>query len=271
MQKIFSNKTATVSYSVSGAGIPVCMLHGFGEDASVWNEQTNFLKEHCKLIVPDLPGSGKSFFIDENNGDTIEEYASVIFSLLEHEKINACIMLGHSMGGYITLAFAEKYASLLKGFGFIHSTAFADSDEKKQNRLKGIGMMEEYGGYAFLKTTTPNLFAGKFKKENPERIEQLIEKGKEFKTKALQQYYKAMMNRTDRTLVLKNSEVPVLFVLGTEDVAAPLNDVLKQTHLPKISFIHVLEDTGHMGMWENTDKVNNAMLEFISAISAQDV
>lgn len=270
MQRTFSNKDATISYKVLGKGVTVLLLHGFGEDGSVWYEQSDFLKEYCKLIIPDLPGSGASFFANENDGDAIEQYVEIINSLLEHEKTDSCIILGHSMGGYITLAFAEKYASLLKGFGFIHSTAFADSDEKKQNRLKGIGMMEEYGGYAFLKTTTPNLFATKFKKEQPERIEALIERGKIFSTKALQQYYKAMMNRPDRTTVLANSSVPVLFVLGTEDVAAPLNDVLKQTHLPDISFLHVLEDTGHMGMWENADKVNNAMFEFISSIIAQD-
>ena len=268
MEKIFDHSTANVHYIAEGEGMPLVLLHGFAEDALVWNEQIDFLKQHCKLIVPDLPGSGDSGFKSENtNGaSTIEYYADVVYALLQHENINACIMLGHSMGGYITLAFAEKYSSMLKGFGLIHSTAFADNEEKKQNRLKGIAMMEEYGGYSFIKTTTPNLFAAPFKKEYPERVEALTEKGKNFETKALQQYYKAMMNRPDRTSVLKNSEVPVLFVIGTDDVAAPMNDVLKQTHLPKISFIHVLEQTGHMGMWENAGKVNDAILEFISNV-----
>jgi pimeloyl-ACP methyl ester carboxylesterase len=270
MQKIFDHTKADINYLMEGEGTPLVLLHGFAEDTFVWSDQIDFLKKYCKLIVPDLPGSGSSFFANENDGSTIEEYAEVIYELLQYEKIDSCIMLGHSMGGYITFAFAEKYPSMLRGFGFIHSTAFADSDEKKQNRLKGIAMMGEYGGYAFLKTTTPNLFATKFKKEHPEKIEELIEKGKSFRTKSLQQYYRAMMNRPDRTYVLINSDVPVLFVLGTEDIAAPMNDVLKQTHLPKISFIHVLENTGHMGMWENTDKVNDAILEFILNLNTQD-
>jgi pimeloyl-ACP methyl ester carboxylesterase len=268
MQKIFNHTTADVSYLTEGEGTPLVLLHGFAEHAIIWNEQINFLKQHCKLIVPDLPGSGASKFRKENvtGADTIEFYADVIYALLQHESIDSCIMLGHSMGGYITLAFAEKYSSVLKGFGLVHSTAYADSDEKKQNRLKGIGMMEEYGGYAFIKTTTPNLFAAPFKAAHPQRIEALVEQGKSFEVKALQQYYTAMMNRPDRTQVLKNSEVPVLFVMGTDDVAAPMNDVLKQTHLPKISFIHVLEQTGHVGMWENADKVNDAILEFLRSV-----
>jgi len=265
MQKTFQYTDGPVSYLDTGEGQAVVLLHGFGEDADVWNEQVAFLKNHCRLIVPHLPGSGLSGFTNENTkgNDTIEYYADAVRVLLEHESIDSCIMPGHSMGGYITLAFAEKYPHLLRGFGLIHSTAFADSEEKKQNRRRGIEMMEEYGGYAFLKNTTPNLFASKFKTAHPEKVEALIEKGKSFNVKALQQYYRAMMNRPDRTHVLKESKVPVLFVIGTEDVAAPMQDVLKQTHLPKISFVHILEDTGHIGMWEDTKKMNDALLEFI--------
>lgn len=268
MQKSFYHKNVEIVYQTEGEGTPVIMLHGFGEDATIWTEQVAFLKQHCRLITPDLPGSGLSTFENEEarNADTIGYYAEIIYGLIQYENIDSYIMLGHSMGGYITLSLAEKYPGKLKGFGLIHSTAFADSEEKKQNRLKGIAMMEEYGGYAFLKNTIPNLFAPTFKVAHPEKVAELIEKGRSFSINVLQQYYKAMMNRPDRTQVLKNSKVPVLFVIGTEDVAAPLQDVLKQTHLPKISFIQILEDTGHMGMWEDAKKTNNAILEFIKGI-----
>jgi pimeloyl-ACP methyl ester carboxylesterase len=66
------------------------------------------------------------------------DYADCIHALLRHENISSCIMLGHSMGGYITLAFAEKYPLLLTGLGLIHSTAFADSEEKKKNRARAL-------------------------------------------------------------------------------------------------------------------------------------
>jgi len=270
MQRRISYSNTEIFYQAKGEGMPVILVHGFGEDSTVWAEQVSFLKNHCRLIIPDLPGSGLSTFENDKlvNADTIEYYAAAVYALLQYEKIEHCIMLGHSMGGYVTLAFAEKYPELLNGFGLIHSTAFADSEEKKQNRLKGISMMEEYGGYAFLKNTTPNLFATRFKAAHPEKVEALIEKGKEFSTIALQHYYRAMMNRPDRTNILKKSNKPVLFVIGTEDVAAPLEDVLKQTYLPKISFVHILEDTGHMGMWEQPQKVNDAILEFIKNIGS---
>jgi pimeloyl-ACP methyl ester carboxylesterase len=270
----FEYNGSQIIYRTVGVGKPVIFLHGFGEDGSIFNYQIDFLKEHCLLIIPDLPGSGKSEILQSNIHHpvsniqfpeaSITDYAKCIHALLQKENIEVCTMIGHSMGGYITLTFAELYPEMLNGFGFIHSTAFADSEEKKQNRLRGIQLIAEYGGYSFLKNTIPNLFGAAFKEQFPEKVEALIEAGKQFSNEALQQYYFAMMNRTDTTAVIKGSKVPVLFILGTEDVAAPLNDVLQQAHLANCSYIHILNNVGHMGMWEATDKVNNHFFNFIN-------
>jgi pimeloyl-ACP methyl ester carboxylesterase len=160
----------------------------------------------------------------------------------------------------------ELYPNLVKGFGLVHSSAYADNDEKKQNRQRGIEMMEEYGAAAFLKTAIPNLFGVKFKEEHPEAVQQLITESGTFSTPACQQYYTAMMNRPDRSSTLKNSKVPVLFIAGTEDVAAPLKDVLEQSKLPAISYIHVLDGVGHMGMVEAPEKLNQYLDEFVSQL-----
>lgn len=282
----------TVHYKIYGKGVPVVLLHGFGEDSSIWNRQVEVLQNHCRLIVPDLPGTGNSRW-DDVNGQwsmvnkgkhtnspftidhssltphasrltpSIDNLADSIFHLLQQEQIQSSYLLGHSMGGYITLSFAERYSSMLRGFGLIHSTAFADNEEKKKNRQRGIDLMEQYGGFSFLKTTIPNLFGEAFKKTNPEVVDQLIEQSADFSTPALQVYYYAMMNRPDRTYVLKSNPLPVLFVLGTEDIAAPLNDVLQQTHLPLISYIHILDGVGHMSMWESPERLNELLIAFI--------
>jgi len=266
MQKKFNHNNVEISYAIEGEGLPVVLLHGLPLKGSIWNQQVDFLKSRCKLIVPDIPGSGKSVFEKtEPEATTIEYYASCIHALLQYENINGCLMLGHSLGGYISLAYAEKYPEYLNGFGLVHSTAFADSEERKQMRVKGIAMIDEYGAYAFLKSTTPNLFGKKFKAEHSEKINALIEEGRNFSKEALQNYYKAMMQRPDRTSVLKNSNVPVLFIMGTEDTAVPMKDVLQQAHLPRIAYIHILEDTGHVGMWECPPEMNAALLEFIES------
>ncbi len=268
MQKTFHHNSAEIFYRTEGEGIPVVLLHGIPLDGSVWDEQIDFLKAHCRLIAPDIPGSGKSTFKNhEAQATTIEYYASCTHALLQHENVNTCFMFGHSMGGYITLAFAEKYLQLLKGFGLIHSTAFADSEERKQFRQKSIATIKQNGSYAFLKDLTPNLFGKKFTSEHPEKINALAENGNNFSKQALEDYFRAMMKRPDRTHVLKNSKVPVLFVMGTEDTGAPMKDVLQQVHLPKIAYIHVLEGIGHISMLEAPEELNKYILDFIAAIS----
>ncbi len=263
----FPYRNTNIHYRKTGTGIPVVLLHGFGEDSHIWDLQAAFLEEHCQLIIPDIPGSGLSPALQETPPGkvSIDDYADCIHALLEHENIEQCIMLGHSMGGYITLAFAEKYASRLNKFGLIHATAFADSEEKKLNRTRGIELMQLYGGQQFLRTTIPNLFSAAFKKTSPQSVEALITAASSFSTPALQQYYEAMKNRPDRTWVLQSNLLPVLFVIGTEDVAAPLSDVIRQTHLPLKSYIHVLKGVGHMGMWEATEELNTALLAFIKS------
>ncbi|OIR12847.1 2-hydroxy-6-oxo-6-(2'-aminophenyl)hexa-2,4-dienoic acid hydrolase [mine drainage metagenome] len=285
MQKKFLYQQKEIFYRVEGKGKPVVLIHGFPEDGSIFNRQIDFLKEHCLLIVPDLPGSGLSELLDNrtqitenrmtDDGDktvirhpssyiSIDDYADCIKAMLEHENISSCIMLGHSMGGYITLAFAEKYQNLLSGFGLIHSTAFADNEEKKSNRQKAIDFMEEHGAFAFVKTGIPNLFSLQSKEAFPQKIASLIEKSKDVSTKACQQYYAAMMNRPDRTHVLKGNPLPVLFVIGEEDVAAPLNDLLQQIDLPESVYIHILKGVGHMSMLEAPDDLNKFLLDYIS-------
>lgn len=262
MLRSFTYRSSTIAYSITGKGKVIVLLHGFGEDSHVWDEQVAFLQQHYTVITPDLPGSGLSSMLMEEN-ISIEDYAGCVKTILEDAQVSSCTMLGHSMGGYITLAFAEKYGALLNGFGFVHSTAFADSEEKKKIREKGIAFMDEHGAYAFLKTSIPGLFGKHFKETHPEKIELLIEAARQFSKAALQQYYRAMMQRPDRTAVLKNTLLPVLFISGTEDIAAPLTDVLQQVHLPARSFIHILNGTGHMGMWEEAGQVNGFIKDFV--------
>lgn len=271
MHKSISYHDSPISYSVYGTGKTVVLLHGFGEDSRIWDDQVAFLQEHCQLIVPDIPGSGNSALLQlhklpsagQRDNVSIDDYAAAVYAILQAERIDRCLMLGHSMGGYITLAFAEKYPERLTGFGLVHSTAFADSEEKKQMRTKAIETIGRYGAQLFLKNTIPNLFGRSFKEKHPEKISQLIDAAAGFTAEALQQYYQAMIHRPDRCQVLKSNRLPVLFVMGTEDMAAPMDDVLKQVSLPDISYIHILPDCGHMGMWEAPDTLNQLLLAFI--------
>ncbi len=265
MQKLIFNNNTEIFYHKTGNGLPVILLHGFGEDSRIWDKCREVLEKKCLLICPDLPGSGHSdMYI--NSEASIEDYADIIHALLVFEKIDKCIMLGHSMGGYITLAFAKKYPESLVGFGLINSTAFADTEQQQERRLKSIRMIERYGPHEFLRQILPPLFADAFRQTNRELVETFVENAKSFKKETLVQYYTAMMQRPDNTAVLQKSSVPVLFVCGTEDTAAPLEDLLKQMHMPDISYIHILENTGHKSMFEAPGKLTNFMLDFIESV-----
>ena len=262
--KQISFKNKKIFYRVEGKGKPVMLLHGFAEDSSLWNYQIEKLKQNFQVIIPDLPGSGASEMIEGKL--SISDYAEAIKSIVDVEikkDAVAFTMMGHSMGGYISLAFAEKYPELLNGIGLFHSTSFADDDQKKDMRNKGIDFIKNNGAKAFLKNTVPNLFSARTEKENPDLIDKLIDLSKNFTPDALIQYYKAMRDRPDRSSILKYFAKPVLFIQGFYDNAVPLQSGLEQSHIPAVSYFKILKSSGHMGMWEEEQDSTSFMENFL--------
>jgi pimeloyl-ACP methyl ester carboxylesterase len=249
-----------IFYRSFGKGKAVMLVHGFGEDGNVWNKQVEYLKENFFLIVPDLPGSGQSEMISDMS---LEGMMEVLHVIIHQENIDTCTMIGHSMGGYITLAFAQNYRNHLDAFGLLHSSAYADSEEKKITRNKGIDFIKQHGAFEFLKASIPNLFSENFKKEYPDLVKEFINAQSGFSAEALIEYYQAMMERPDRSKILTDAKVPVLFVAGEQDAAIPFPDSLKQSHLPETCFFHILKSSGHMGMLEETQNVNFIIEKFL--------
>ena len=208
------------------------------------------LKKNYRLIIPDIPGSGLS----ANQKDmSMEGLAASIHELMLNESAiggQKPVMIGHSMGGYITLAYAEKHPGTLSAIGLVHSTAFADNEEKKAARRKSIDFIQEHGAALFIEQSTPNLFSEKTRKERPEIVREVIEKNTNFSAQSLVQYYDAMMARPDRTQIVKEFRGPVLYIIGQHDNAVPLQQSLQQCHMPILAYIHILRDSGHMGMLE---------------------
>lgn len=236
------------------------LVHGFGEDGSIWENQRKKLEESFKVIIPDIPGSGKSELLSEGS---METYAAALDQVIIEEKLSSFVMIGHSMGGYIALAYAETYGSKLTGLGLFHSSGYADDEEKVETRQKGIRFIRDNGAAKFLEQTIPGLFSEKTKTENPALVQEIISRYTNFEAESLVQYYESMIARPDRTKVLADSKVPVLFILGKFDNAVPLNKGLEQTHLPDICYIHICKHSGHMGMLEETSESNEVLKSFI--------
>jgi pimeloyl-ACP methyl ester carboxylesterase len=264
-EKCISIQNKKIYYKVSGKGIPVVLIHGFAEDSDVWKYQQETLSAYCQLIIPDLPGSGKSDMIDDMS---IEGLADAVKEILDQEFLknapsSQLIMIGHSMGGYVTLAFAGKYPDMLLAVGLFHSTAFADTEEKKATRRRGITFIQTHGSYEFIKQSTPNLFTENYRIKNNIIVEEMIARYSSFDPLALAAYYEAMILRPDRTAVLQFINKPVLFIIGKNDKAIPFEDSMKQCHIPLTASIQILENSAHMGMWEEKEKSTQTLLSFL--------
>lgn len=266
MKRLETGPYKGTAYEVIGQGSPVMLIHGFPLDHSLWEKQRTALSKDHKLLLPDLPGTGKSPL---PNPLGMEEMAASLREILLQEKIEKCVLIGHSMGGYVALAFAEKYPELLSGLGLFHSTAYADNETKKNGRRKAIKMIEEYGPERFLRNMIPNLYPVSLHKERKKEMEHLLKKRMEAGLEALIPYYKAMLHRPDRTAVLKQARFPVLFVMGEKDVVIPKKSILELSRLPRIAMIHLLKDTGHLGMLDKPEESNQILRHFVALCEAE--
>jgi len=252
-------------YQDLGVGTPVMLLHGFAEDGAVWDEVANGLSSMCRVLVPDLPGSGRSTL--SGSAVTMESLAAVLKDLLDSLEIDQCVFIGHSMGGYITLAFVEKYPERMRAFGFFHSTAYADSEEKKAGRRKSIEFILAHGAAPYIRQSTPNLFAAATREKRPGLVEEMIRRYSAFPSASLIAYLQAMMARPERLAVLENFPRPILFIIGEQDQVVPLELSLKQAHLPRIAEVQLLADAGHMGMLEEAEDGSRMIQQFVNFIS----
>jgi pimeloyl-ACP methyl ester carboxylesterase len=265
MDKTLKVGNKDVFYRDLGAGVPVLLVHGFAEDGAVWDEAAEALIGVCRVLIPDIPGSGRSDLPE--GGVSMESLAAVVKEILDAERIDRCVFVGHSMGGYITLAFAESYPERVLAFGFFHSTAYADSDEKKAGRRKSIEFIRLHGAVPYIRQSTPNLFAARTREERPELVEEMIRRYSAFSAESLIAYLDAMLNRPGRLSVLERFPRPVLFIIGEQDQVIPMEQSLKQAYVPQIAQVRLLPDAGHMGMLEAPEAGSVIIREFLTFIT----
>ena len=246
-----------VHYQKTGTGPAVMLLHGFGEDHTIWNKQVNALKGYT-FLLPDIPGTASSEL--KNKDVSIEDFSELITLILEKEHLSTINLGGHSMGGYICMAYAKNHPGNLNSLALIHSSAYADDNEKKSSRKKAIEFISANSAQAFLKTAIPGLFVDPDKSASD--ISYLLRTSSN-SMETLISYYRAMMTREDNSEVLATLNCPVLYIIGENDKAVPFQLSLKQCYLPYISYISILRNSAHMGMLEETGKVNETLAKFL--------
>ena len=259
MEKLILSNGLELAYEEDGEGKTVILLHGFCGSHSYWDYVFPTLTQNSHVIRMDLRGHGQS---GEANGEfSIDDMADDVAGFLEKKKLKNVCLLGHSLGGYITLAFADKYPKMLSAIGLIHSTAFPDSEEAKAGRDASVQKIKNEGINEFVNQLVPKLFSNNQVEDAQNTVKEI---GYRTNQEGAIHSLMAMKLREDKRQVLENSDIPILLVAGKEDKVIPPEKVFSTegTHITKVN----LEKSGHMSMYEQPNELVLILRNFIKQI-----
>jgi len=255
-----------LSHIIQGSGETIVFLHGFCENKHLWDYQLDGLKNDFHLISFDLPAFGESPITVSRGEFSIEYMAKSVKNSLDKLGVEQCVLIGHSLGGYVALAFAEMFPKYLLGLGMFHSTAFADSELKKSNRDKTMDFIKRNGVDLFAKSFVQPLFSKKRKGEFEEEIKQCQKIVRNTTLESILWTTEAMKARPDRSTVLKSLTIPVIYIIGEDDLAVPLEQSKKQVNLASKTKAYFLKNVAHMGMYEEKELTKQLIKSFCNTV-----
>ncbi|MED1783696.1 alpha/beta hydrolase [Brevibacillus fortis] len=249
-----------IAYVEEGSGESLVLIHGFCGSSSYWHKLVPLLSKTHRVMAIDLRGHGDSSAPDEPY--SMERFADDLALFVDELGLAKIHLFGHSLGGYVTLAFANQYADKLASFGLIHSTPYPDDDAAKANRDKGAQSIRENGMEPFIKALIPKLFAPSHIESMREEVQLAKEIGFATSPIGAIQTLIAMRDRADRNHVLQETTLPVLLVAGTEDQIIPAEKTftVDKNNVEQV----LLPDVGHMGMVEAPEKMGTALGSFLN-------
>lgn len=251
-----------ISYMDQGVGECIVLIHGFCGNHNYWKYIVPHLIKKNRVLTIDLRGHGESS--TPKDCCEITDMADDVALLLKSLQIERATVVGHSLGGYISLALAEDYPETLSGLVLVHSTAYPDSNEAKANRDKGIDKIATEGVFPFVNELIPKLFSEKDSKELTNQVDFAKKIGYKTSDFGAIGALRAMKNRRDRNDVLEGLNVPILLVAGKEDQVIPVDRVfsVKKENIDTI----VIEDCGHMSMLEQPDRLVECLQTYLQKI-----
>lgn len=261
MEKRIRYREIDLVYRDLGKGPCIVLLHGYLESGEIWNSFAALLGDAYRLIIPDLPGHGASG--TWSNIHTMDELADALHTILEKEGIGNIFLAGHSMGAYVTLAFAALFPEKLQAYALIHSTPFADTQEKRMNRDREISLVRCGRKRQIVLLNIPKAFAD----SNIDRLDKEVEHAKQLALSSPDDGIVSLLNgmkeRSDRTDVLTNQDLPVLLIGGMKDNYIPVEVFNRVVALAPHARVVRLQESGHMGFIEEPDRIVEAVKEII--------
>lgn len=260
MNQIFYKNTK-ISYSDTGKGNAVVLLHGFLENQKMWQDLVPELSKKNRIITIDLLGHGETGCLGYVH--SMEENAEIVQAILSKLRIRKAVFVGHSMGGYVALAFAELYPENVRGLVLQNSTSKADSEERKANRDRAIKAVKK-DHTTFIRLSIANLF-------NPDNRERLIDEIEKIKLEALKTplqgvvaSLEGMKIRKDREVLLHLTPYPKMLILGKKDPVLNYEDSLDQIEDTAVKLVTFPD--GHMSHIENKEELKKTLLEFFKGV-----
>jgi len=255
MQKFIPYKNIQIAFTAQGKGEAIVLLHGFLENSTMWENVIPALEKNYQVITIDLLGHGNT----ERLGyiHTMEEMAQTVSYVLDHLQIGKASFLGHSMGGYVALAFAELFPLRIKKLLLLNSTPLADSPERVANRNRAIRLVKQNKD-AFISMAITNLFGKESREQLREKINALVKEAQQLPTEHIVAAMEGLKTRKDRIHILKSFTGEKNFLAGEEDEIVSLESLqqlAKETDTQLIVF-----KGGHMTHLE----ANEELLEFLS-------
>lgn len=255
---ILEYKNINVFYTDSGKGKPVVLLHGFLENSTMWNHFIPKLLENNRVICIDLLGHGKTDCLGYIH--TMELMAEVVEAVLNHLRINKSTFIGHSMGGYVALAFAEKNPDAMSGLCLMNSTAMADSKEKQENRNRAVVAVKQ-NYRTFVRMAIANLFRPKNRTIFSDRINEVINEALKTPLQGIVAALEGMKIRKNRESLLHTSAYKKMMVIGKKDPALDYLSLIEQVKNTDVKMVEFPD--GHMSHIENESSLLHKLLHFI--------
>ncbi len=246
-----------IFYRESGSGPAIVLIHGFPFDHRIWDGFAQRLSSSFHVFVPDLPGFGKSPL--EPMTFSLDDIAVMLCDWLRQTGIAPAAIVGHSLGGYVALGMMAHGEDLITSVTLFHSTAEADSEEKKQSRDKAIAFIDEHGVGAFSSSFIAPLFANS---AHP-GVAHVRSIARDAPAATVKGYLQAMRERPDRTNLIASFQKPMLFLAGELDKGIPVESIQRQASLGKSTEVCVLSNVAHMGMMEAEKEAGDALLIFL--------
>ncbi len=248
-----------IAFIDNGEGPCLVLLHGFTESSAIWNRFIRKLSNEFRVVAIDLPGFGRSDCLAEVH--SMDLMAQVVKKVLLNRGIRQCVIAGHSMGGYVTLAFAHLYPRMLKGICIFHAHPFADTPEALRNRDRAIKVIKT-NTFNFILQFIPTLFPNGTYDTYRKQIDKLIGEASGLSKEAILAAMIGMKERKCSVEIVKNLKIPVLYILGMKDTRVPMERAGEMIRLPKHSESLILQDVAHMGFYEAPRKTLRVLGDF---------